>query len=481
MIDALCLDEQPDFYIAHRQKEVLDALKKGEIERVCISQNLPVDKIAAFGLEEGFLQAGFSCFPDPRKNIEVPMDVILLSQVLQRLNDEHSLLLAPYMLNNADLVTRLGYNVRVMTEGFNDRAVYPRETLFHGEVLKHILLSSKAGSLVDWFNQKWRPIWAKNSPGRTLQYILDGTKVLVPAHLVSKYEGAGIVKDDQGNVFYGYKVVFLYEIIDRKGVMVALKIAAIQRHDIELGKDLIKDFVFEEGSTLIMDRGFIDGEWITHLKKNLGVDVCMPLRRNMQITQGAIATADNRNEWKPHPTREGQKIYEVREGDLFWQECPVLKSGVVVRWVQKNGEVNEVLFVTTKQNQTAKAILEIYNLRAEIEEGHRQLKCFQGLETLPSKKFVHVVFRIIMGVIGYNLMNLFLNSEHCTTFEQYSLKTLRQRRREDPNPKVMIYTATSFAVLRNFEFLPMILKLKKSVQEKLSTIFENLDATKVPI
>ena len=50
MLDELILDERPDFYIAHRQKVTLDALKKGEIERVQVSQNLPVDKIAAFGL-----------------------------------------------------------------------------------------------------------------------------------------------------------------------------------------------------------------------------------------------------------------------------------------------------------------------------------------------------------------------------------------------------------------------------------------------
>ena len=143
--------------------------------------------------------------------------------------------------------------------------------------------------------------------------------------------------------------------------------------------------------------------------------------------------------------------------------------------------MSEVLFVTTKENQSAKAILALYDQRAEIEEGHRQLKCFQGIETLPSKKFVHVVFRIIMGVIGYNLMNLFLNSENCDTFEQYSLKTLRQRRVEDPNPKVIVYTHTSFAVLRNFEFLPMILKLTKSVQKKLAGIFENLNQPRVPI
>ena len=80
-----------------------------------------------------------------------------------------------------------------------------------------------------------------------------------------------------------------------------------------------------------------------------------------------------------------------------------------------------------------------------------------------------------MGVIGFNLMQLFLNSEACESFEQYSLKTLRQKRVEEKNPEVIIYTATSFAVLRQYEFLPVILKLKRSVQKRLIGVFEGLN------
>ena len=86
-----------------------------------------MNEIVAFGLKEGFLQEGLRPFPDPRKNFEVPIDVILLCQILQRLNDEHSLLLAPYMLNSAELLTALGYNAGHIQAGFNDSAVHARE------------------------------------------------------------------------------------------------------------------------------------------------------------------------------------------------------------------------------------------------------------------------------------------------------------------------------------------------------------------
>lgn len=483
MLESKGVDEKEPIYIAHRQKETLDALKKGEIKDVRVSQNLPIDKIISFGLQQGFLKQGLLQFPDPRKNWEVPIEVLLLAQVLQRLNDEHSLLLAPYMLNSADLITELGYNASVLSDGFNDKAIYPRETAFHGETLKHILLSVKEDALCKWFNQGWLPLWQTNSPGRTRQYVLDGTKIELPNGQVARfYEGAGAVSDDQGNVSFGYKVVFLYEIIDKKGVIVALKIGPIQRHDIELGRELIKDFPFEDGSSLIMDRGFIDGAWITHLKSERNIDVHIPLKRNMQVTQAAIAAADNHSDnWKPHPTRPLQWVYELKEqSDLFWDGCEVFRSGVLVRWMRKDGEVDEVLFATTKSNESAKQILLTYDQRAEIEESHRQMKCFQGIEKLPSKKLVQVTFRLIMGVIAYNLMNLFLNSENCDTFESYSIKTLRQKRMEDRNPKVIIYTESTFAVLRQFEFLPLILRLKGQAKDRLVDLFENLNFSPAP-
>jgi hypothetical protein len=464
-------------FISHRQKETLDALKIGEIDCVRVSQKLPVDQIVAYGLKDGFLQEGLKKFPDPRKLWEVPIEVLLLPQVLQRLNDEHSLLLAPYMLNSSDLITKLGYNVRILDEGFNQKNVHPRTAPFHGETLKHLLLSVKVETLLNWFNRDWLSIWRANTPGRTHQYILDGTRIEIPAHLAKKYQNSGCVENEDGTLSYGYKAVWLQEIIDHKGVIVAMTIVPIQVHDLKAARGLIDEFPFEEGATLIADRGFIDGAWITHLKRDRKIDLFIPLKHNMEATQAAIAMADHRELWKPHPTREKQQIAEfsAKDGGLFWRDCPVLTSGVLARWTKRDGTPDEVLFVTTKEGQNGKKILSTYDQRAEIEESHRQMKENQGLEKLPSKKFVHVVFRIIMGVIGFNLLNLFLNSEGCESFEEFSLKTLRQKRVEEENPKVILYTEKTFAVLNLLEFLPLILTLEKAAQRKLAKLFKNLN------
>lgn len=461
--------------ISHKQKETIANLKAGEIDDLRVSNQLPIDDIVKFGLKEGFLKEGLKSFPDPRKTFDIPIEVLLLPQVLQRLDDEHSLLLAPYMLNSAELMTELGFSARVLEEGFNTKNKYERTAPFHGESLKHVLLSTKADKLLNWFNGDWNQLMKLNAPGRTRQYIIDGTEIIVPRHLYEDFEGAGLVKNKEGEISCGYKIVWIQEIIDRKGVIRSMKFAPIQTHDLVIGKELIAEFNFEEGALLLMDRGFLDGEWITHLKIDRKIDICMPLKSNSEITQFAVAQAERDKCWEPHPTRKNQKIYQIKESELDWPLCQCFKSGVLVRFIKKNGEEKNIIFVDTREGLSGKTILATYDQRSEIEESHRQMKCFQGLEKLPSKKFVHVVFRIIMGTIAYNLFNLFLNSEKCSTLEDYTLKTHRQRRRsEERNPDIIIYTGDTYAILKNLDFLDLILTLKKSTQMKLRKIFKEL-------
>ena len=78
--------------VVHKQEETIAALKSGEIDDLRVSNQLPIDDIVKYGLKENFLREGLKSFPDPRKMYDIPIEVLLLPQVIQRLNDEHSLL-----------------------------------------------------------------------------------------------------------------------------------------------------------------------------------------------------------------------------------------------------------------------------------------------------------------------------------------------------------------------------------------------------
>ncbi|MCY4524104.1 MAG: transposase [Halobacteriovoraceae bacterium] len=470
------LIEFPDLPILkYDHKATLKSLKNGDIKDAGISCKEPIDHIVNYGLDEGLLQEGLKAFPDPRKNFEVPIEVLLLPQIIQRLNDEHSLVSAPYMLNSAELITKLGYSAEVLENGFNERNIHPRETAFHGETLKHVLLAIKPSDIIDWFNHTWSSLLQKHSPGKTGIYIMDGMKIHIPPHLFEKFQNAGVVKNNDGDRGYGYKVVWIYEVIDRKGVIRGVKFGPINDHDLKLGKELVDGFDFGNNALLIMDRGFTDASWITSLKQDRGIDVCIPLKRNMELSELAVWNTLHSNEWEDHPTRDGQQVRELESDELVSKSCPVWGSGVLVKFKKKNGNPEFIVILDTRKRISSKDLLETYDLRSEIEESHRQMKCFQGMETLPSKKYVQVVFRVLMGLIGYNLFNLFLNSEGCSNFKDYTLKLFRQKRKvKDKNPDIIVYTETTFTVVKTFDFIHLILGLNDRVQEKLRVLFKDL-------
>ena len=471
------LIEFPDLPILkHDHEATMKSLKNGDLKDAGISCKKPIDHIVNYGLNEGLLQEGLKAFPDPRKKFEVPIEVLLLPQIIQRLDNEHSLVSAPYMLNSAELITKLGYSAEVLENGFNEKNIYPRETAFHGETLKHVLLATKPEDILGWFNHTWSSLLQKYSPGKTGIYIMDGMKIHIPGHLFEKFQGAGVVKNNDEKSEYGYKVVWIYEIIDRKGVIRGVSFGPINEHDLKLGKELVDSFDFGDNALLIMDRGFFDASWITSLKQDHGIDICIPLKRNTELNELAVWNTLHGKEWKDHPTRNGQHVREFATDELISESCPVWGSGVLVKFKKKNGELEFIAILDTRKGIGPESLLETYDLRSEIEESHRQMKCFQGLETLPSKKYVQVVFRVLMGLIGYNLFNLFLNSEGCSNFKDYTLKLFRQKKKlkDIKNPDIIIYTETTFTVLKTFDFIHFILGLNDRVQEKLRGLFKEL-------
>ena len=76
-----------------------------------------------------------------------------------------------------------------------------------------------------------------------------------------------IGKDEQSFIFAGYQW------------------GAGNTDELVQGKSLVTDFVDAVGKgvmkLLIVDRGYISGEFVTYVKMDLGSDVLMPLRSNM--------------------------------------------------------------------------------------------------------------------------------------------------------------------------------------------------------
>ena len=97
-----------------------------------------------------------------------------------------------------------------------------------------------------------------------------------------------------------------------------------------------------------MDRGFLDGEWITNLKINRKIDICMPLKSNSEITQFAVAQADRDNCWGPHPTRKNQKIYQIKKVNLIGLYANILGVACLLDLLRKM-EKKKILYLLIRE------------------------------------------------------------------------------------------------------------------------------------
>ena len=137
-LDSNKFDVYEEFLFLKRDdKGTIKKLKEGQFDDIQFSSETPVDDILHYGFDNDLLNRLLMTFPDPRKNFDVPINVVLLPQIIQRLNNETGQFSAPFLINDVSLVAKLGFNAKCLEEGFNKKNKKPRETIFHGEVLKH--------------------------------------------------------------------------------------------------------------------------------------------------------------------------------------------------------------------------------------------------------------------------------------------------------------------------------------------------------
>ena len=107
-----------------------------------------------------------------------------------------------------------------------------------------------------------------------------------------------------------------------------------------------------------------------------------------------------------------------------------------------------------------------YHLRTDIEEGHRQLKCFWDLTKFTSRAFSLVVNQVIFVALAYNLLQLYLKRQGR---EELNRRTLpRVYNQLLPNASfIIIYCQNRFALFTTSEYTKILLTRSKNIQDKI--------------
>ena len=146
--------------------------------------------------------------------------------------------------------------------------------------------------------------------------------------------------------------------------------------------------------------------------------------------------------------------------------CPVPIHAVLNREIFGDGHCEYWMLLDTKPIVRAAEIRNEYGLRPAIEERHRQLKCFSGIEDFSSRAFSLVVNQVTFVLLTYSLLQWYLLR---TERKQLNPKT-QARILELLRPVfsvIVIYYQNYVAFLDPLEYQEMVLTLTEPARKKI--------------
>jgi len=276
--------------------------------------------------------------------------------------------------------------------------------------------------------------------------------------------------------------------------------------------ELVDTFVAAVGrgvlKILVLDRGFIDGPQMGRLKTEYGIDTVIPIRSDMSILEDVRGVVKLERPWeeyrrarryplppshKKHPTAakrerarqkklaqkraEEQRCHppdpsEVLERTLItkvpqltsWSACPVPLTGVYSKDCYADGHEKDWLLVATNPTWHAAEVRDLYGLRPDIEERHRQVKCFWDLTRFHSTAWTLVVSQTIFVALTYSLLQLHLLQHGHQELNRCTPETTR--RLLPDGDRVMIYRQHYFAFFTLLEHTELLLSLDDKARRK---------------
>lgn len=535
----------------HDQGFVLERFRDGEFDYLDAASEVVETEFFRFIGAKKILQELAETYPTPRKKEEVPVWFHLVSNLSMRLHGVHSFHAYPYVVRCGGMLNAFGPEVAHKTRhpetqdvtlscaGFNDKNDYDRQTPCDADTLRKLARDTEAGTLMRWFNgDVAKTLKAHKAFDPEGIFIGDGSYLFVPDN--PRYEGSvKMLFDEEDHPIDTdhlktmrpeqaarcqwrrcYKMVSLLH-TDRAGTFflrVAMRIVPGNAHECPVFYDLLDEFVNAVGrgvvKRLLLDRGFLDGAKIGRCKIEHGIDVLMPLKKNMELYQDVLGllklpeiafspvepeparpvTAPRlpsapehirRREAKRQETLNEQKARrpplnprdrvvgrEVAgvQGLTTLESCPVPLNVIVNRDTYGDGRQVLWMLLDTRVWEDAGAAAvrghREYHLRTAIEEGHRQLKCFWDLTGFTSRAFSLIVNQIVFVALAYNLLQVYLKRQRRAELNRRT-RPVAQRQLLPNDSFIIIYCQQRFALVTTYEYTEILLTLTPAAQQKI--------------
>lgn len=482
------------------QKYVEGSLEQGEIDYAELTKwNFP-DEFLCFTLESKLLDFVDRCYPNPREKNEVPVWFIISCQFVLRLHQKGNYHNLQYLLNAGSILTKFGFNVGSKNIGFNKKNKKPRKEVIHYDTVRKFFKDTKCEEIRSWYRhdlQQWFNL--KRTFDHRGIFILDQSKLVVPDN--ENYKDAVKMPVDEHGHFYkglkyltdGQKQLLVYHPCYTFSTLMNVGLGKDWFHiagyefgpgnedELVQAERLVPDFCRKFRGvmkTLIVDRGYIDGEFIGKIKKDHAVDVLIPLRNNMDDYKEAISIANMKNEWEVVERQEnklGKMVLQkaiafIPELDL-WGSLNLKAHAIATRYTEwdpnkEQYEENYGVLVSTKKYSDPKMMIVHYDLRVQTEERFRQFKQDWYIANFPSPHPSLIESHICFTLLTYSLLQLYLRRKDLQEMTNKMISTLREDERLGKDA-VLIYAKEKYGVFDLDDYTMRVAGLKEVPREKL--------------
>jgi hypothetical protein len=444
---------------------VLEAISKGEIDAADLSYPNLIDAMVLKMKQEGVLELLEKSLVDKRReNRNIPFSVILTLSITAKMKIKSSLTDIPFAITSAETLSEIGWNI-----WDNERGL--KEGLMDEGAIRNMVKQYEVEELITAYNKYVQEQIYEKLEIKTDIHIVDCTELEVLLRN-ENYEESEVVKDDDG-VRRGYKLCTLRGLYEDSGIIEEIRLGSIKTHDLELSREmLMSSKILKAGDILINDRGYISRELLNYLKNERGVDIYIPLKKNMDAYKEALGVAMREGDWQDHPNKKRtQKICHVKAIGTFWRSDAPEKDVEINACVVYDYKSYECfVFISTDLEKTAKQIVQTYEIRPEIEEDYRQIKAFWKIEDFRSTKYNFIAFHIVMVLIGYLFFQLYRNMECGQELVGKSLPVAMKKYVENGPKSVIIYAGQYFGIFGFLEFIQLYKTLDAEVEARLNPI-----------
>lgn len=539
------------------QNYVLECFRRGEFDFVDgVSEVAETEFFRYIGAKK-ILGKLAETYPSPREKEEVPIWMYVASNLSMRLHAVHSFHAYPYVIRCGGMLNAFGPQVAHKTKhpetgdvtlscnGFNDKNSYDRQTPCDQDYLRKLARATEPEELHRWFNANVMQILKQHKAFDPEGIFLgDASYLFVPDN--PNYEHSVRMLFDEHNHPVDskkitaeqrarcqwrrcYKMVSLVH-TNRSGdyfLYAGLAVVAGNNHEGPVLWRLVDGFVEAVGpgvmKRLILDRGFIDGEQIGRCKQKHGIDILIPLKKNMDLYQDVLGlvrekkvkfepysppppktpadpkpnhvpqeirqrekkrqkTLQRRKD--PRPALPPDKVWVRSETACIsdfrtWSSCPVPLNVTVNREHYADGHDDTWVLVDTEgSDKRGKQTRDDYRLRTGIEERHRQLKCFVDLTDFTSRKFSLICNQVIFVALAYSLTQLFLLRIKRSDLNRHTQPRLLHKLMPTDSV-IIVYYNNRFALFTSAEYTELLLTLSaeagKKILEKIRRLRRELD------